>query len=152
MRNLTPCYGKILSFLVNDEDPEAPLEYAGAISFPANHSKFEIKYDEVSDMYYTLASRITCPEAKHHRTLLSLMASPDAHEWHLVCDVFDEREADPNGRKIGFQYIDFLYEGDDIIFLSRTAMNDAANFHNSNYMTFHRIKDFRDLPICNEIL
>ncbi|MBE6762720.1 MAG: exo-alpha-sialidase, partial [Ruminococcaceae bacterium] len=47
--------------------------------------------------------------------------------------------------KIGFQYVDFEIEGDDIIYLCRTAMNNAHNYHDANYSTFHRIKNFRDL-------
>ncbi len=48
----------------------------------------------------------------------------------------------------GFQYADWLFDGDDLVFLSRTAYDDertgANNFHNSNYLTFHRIEAFRD--------
>ena len=36
-------------------------------------------------------------------------------------------------------------EGEDIIYLCRTAMNNANNFHDSNYSTFHRIKNFRNI-------
>lgn len=37
----------------------------------------------------------------------------------------------------------WLGNGDDMIFLCRTAHNGAATFHDSNYSTFHRIPDFR---------
>ena len=37
------------------------------------------------------------------------------------------------------------FEGDDIIYVCRTAINNAHNFHDANYSTFHRIKDFRKL-------
>ena len=55
----------------------------------------------------------------------------------------------PEVKKHGFQYVEWLFEGDDIIFLSRTAFDDetggAHNNHDANYLTFHRIKDFRKL-------
>ena len=41
--------------------------------------------------------------------------------------------------------IHFEFEGDDIIYLCRTAMNGAHSFHDSNYSTFHRVEDFRKL-------
>ena len=138
-------YGLVLRYRVNTEDPEAPLEYERAIQFPANHSKFQIRYDEVSDMYFSIASRITRYEDRGKRTLLSLMASKDMLEWVTVCDLIDERENDPTGKKLGFQYVDFFYEGDDILYLCRTGMNGAANFHDTNYITFHRVPKFRDM-------
>ena len=57
--------------------------------------------------------------------------------------IFDYRDADHE--KVGFQYVDFEFDGDDIIFLSRTAMNGAHSFHDSNYSTFHTIENFRSL-------
>ena len=50
-----------------------------------------------------------------------------------------------DAKDVGFQYPDFFIEGDDIFLLCRTAMNGAANFHDANYSTFHRIRDFRSL-------
>ena len=56
-------------------------------------------------------------------------------------DLLDFRTC--NEKEVGFQYVDFEFDGDDIIFLCRTALNGAANFHDSNYSTFHRISAFR---------
>lgn len=145
MMRLDPCYGKVLRFKVDTLDPEAPLIFDRAIDFPANHSKFEIRYDEKTGKYYSIASRITAPEDKGKRTLLSLMSSDDLIHWSVVTDLIDRRSEDPTGHNIGFQYVDFFIEGDDILFLCRTAINGAANFHDSNFITFHRIERFRDL-------
>ena len=71
------------------------------------------------------------------------MESSDLNKWNIVCDLLDFRDADKN--KIGFQYVDFEIENDDIIYLCRTAINNAHNFHDANYSTFHRIKNFRSL-------
>ena len=138
-------YGLALRYLVDVEHPEEPLIFDRAIQFPANHSKFQVRYDETSGLYFSICSRITCVEERGRRTLLSLMASKDMEEWFTVCDLYDERENDPTGKKIGMQYVDFFYEGDDILYLCRTAMNNATNFHDSNYITFHRVKNFREL-------
>ena len=45
----------------------------------------------------------------------------------------------------GFQYPDWQFDGEDIICLVRTAYDGAHNFHDSNRITFHRIKNFRRL-------
>lgn len=145
MTKCTPNYGLALRYLVNTEDPDAPLAFDRAIEFPANHSKFQVRFDERSKQYFSIASRLTSAETNQHRTLLSLMASPDMLTWHTVCDLIDERANDPDGKRIGFQYVDFFFEGDDILYLCRTAMNGAHNFHDSNYITFHRIEKFRGL-------
>lgn len=139
----TPPYGLVLSYKVNTTDHDEPLKYSHSIKMPCNHSKFMIKYDTVSKKYYSVVTRIDCVERKDRRNLLSLMSSPDLENWSLVCDLIDKREQDME--KVGFQYVDFEIEGDDIIYLCRTALNNANNYHDSNYSTFHRIKNFRNL-------
>ena len=138
-----PSYGLALAYKVNTADPDAPLEYSHAIEFPCNHSKFTIKYDAVSKQYYSVATRIDCEERRNRRNLLSLMRSADLERWEVACDLIDMRHADMETH--GFQYVDFEFEGDDIIFLCRSAFNQAKNFHDSNYSTFHRIRDFRKI-------
>lgn len=71
------------------------------------------------------------------------MISDNLNDWEVLCDLIDRRDKDAHD--VGFQYVDFEFDGDDIIFLCRTAMNGAHNYHDSNYSTFHRIKNFRDL-------
>jgi hypothetical protein len=135
-------FGKVLAYRVDTKNPEAKLIYDHAISLPGNHSKFMIRYDEVSGYYYTIICRITDAGKVSDRRLLSLMKSKDCENWELVIDLIDKRaEAAPED--VGFQYPDFFIDGNDILFLCRTAMNGAANFHDSNYSTFHRIRNFR---------
>lgn len=143
MGKCTPNYGLVLAYRVNTEDPEAPLEYDRAISLPGNHSKFMIRYDTVTDRYYTIISRILGSDHISDRNLLTLMQSPDAEHWSIVCDLLDYRDSDP--RKVGFQYVDFFIEGEDLLWLCRTAFNDARDFHDANYSTFHRIHNFRNI-------
>jgi hypothetical protein len=60
----------------------------------------------------------------------------------------------PDRESHAFQYIDWLFDGDDIIAVSRTAYDDnlggAHRAHDANYMTFHRIKKFRRLAAEKE--
>ena len=135
-------YHTAIAFRVNTEDPEAPLTFSHLIDFPANYTKFMIKFDEESGYYYSIGARVYDPEKAWARNLLSLLRSRDLASWEVVTDLFDERGAD--AAKIGFQYVDFYFEGEDIIYLCRTARNGANNYHDSNYSTFHRIKNFRD--------
>ena len=139
----TPSYGRVLAYRVNTEDPDAPLIYSHAIEMPCNNSKFMIKYDAESRRYYSVATRIDCEARKNRRNLLSFLASDDLMHWTVVCDLLDYRHLDME--TVGFQYVDFMFEGDDILYLCRTAFNGAHNYHDANYQTFHRIRDFRSL-------
>jgi len=50
---------------------------------------------------------------------------------------------DESLRQIGFQYADWVFDGNDILAAVRTAYNGAHNLHDSNMITFHRLQDFR---------
>ena len=141
MRYQTQLEKKILAFHV-DDDPDAPLKYSHAINFDGNLSKFMIKYDEATNKYFSIISR-RIDEPKTVRNLLSLVSSSDTYKWETVCDLIDRRYDD--AQAVGFQYVDFEFEGNDIIYLCRTAMNKAKNYHDANYSTFHRIENFRNL-------
>lgn len=133
----------VLAYEVNTKDCEAMLEYSHCIPFPANKSKFMIKKDDFTGKYYSIVSRLKDNVPCHTRNLLSLMSSDDMKNWNVVCDLLDYSHTDPN--EVGFQYVDFEFDGNDIIYLCRTALNNAHNFHDANYSTFHRIKNFRNL-------
>ena len=77
------------------------------------------------------------------RNVLSLMASPDGIHWRLVKHLLDYRNED--AREVGLQYPSWFIDGDDILLQVRTALNGAANFHDANYSTFHRIRNYRAL-------
>ncbi|MBQ9408708.1 MAG: hypothetical protein IJU28_04870 [Clostridia bacterium] len=141
MTRCKPDFGLVLAFRVNADDPDAPLSYSHAISLSGNHSKFEIKYDGVSGCYYSIISRIRASENRYDRNLLSLMVSRDAENWHLACDLIDATDSDP--KQVGFQYVDFMFDGNDLLYLTRTAANGAHNFHDANSSVFDRVKDFR---------
>lgn len=135
--------GKELSF-----DPNT-----GFIPFDGGSKKFVIKYDSVSKCYWTLTNSVLpkyqqqYPDRKSSgfRNVLMLRKSTDLVHWKDVKIILEH----PDVLNHGFQYVDWLFEGKDIIVLSRTAYFDgkenAHNNHDANYLTFHRIKNFRSL-------
>ncbi len=134
MGGLKPNFGLAPVFRVDAADPEGPLRFERAVAFPANHSKFMVKRHAATGRYYSIATRITDPSRVGARNLLSLMASDDLWHWRVVRDVQDRRADDP--AKVGLQYVDFLIEGDRVLFLTRLADNDAHSFHDANYSVF----------------
>ena len=136
-------YHKVLVYEVDLEDPDAMLRFSHLADFPANFTKFMIKRDDKTGYYYSIGTRVYSPEKTGVRNLLSLLRSRDLMSWEIVYDILDYRNIDD--KHIGFQYVDFEIEENDIIFLCRTSFNGANNYHDSNYQTFHRIKDFRNM-------
>ena len=137
--NCEPSYGKIMYFEV--VAPDRPLSYLGTIDFPGNHAKFVVKYDETSRCYYSIIDRLRSHEHRLDRNLVSLMVSRDCISWSLAADIIDATDKDP--KLTGFQYTDFIFDGDDILYLTRAADNQAHSFHDANYSVFGKIERFR---------
>ena len=126
-------------------DGGSPEFTAGRLTaFPSTPSKADVIRDPVSGKYLSIVS-YRLEEPKTRRNLLSLIASEDLENWRLLCHIIDMRDADP--AFFGFQYADFIIDGNDILLLSRTAFSHAHSFHDSNFITFHRIKNFRMLSL-----
>ena len=143
MERCTPNYGRVLVFSVDEAHPEAPLRYSHAMEFPGNHAKFVIRREPVSGWYYSIVCRIRGSACAGDRNLCSLLKSPDMTRWQVAADLLDGTGEDP--RLVGYQYVDWIIDGEDILFLCRTARSGATSYHDSNYSTFHRVSRFRAL-------
>ncbi len=123
----------------------------GFIDFPGGGKKFTIRYDETSRCYWTLANAVPSTHAgknpERARNTLALASSPDLRHWTVRCVVLYH----PDNAKHAFQYADWQFDGDDLAVVSRTAFDDAdggaAIQHDANYLTFHRVKNFRALEM-----
>lgn len=120
----------------------------GFINFPGGAKKFTIRFDAKSDLYWSVASVVPVRLQKAgrpgaSRNTLALTYSKDLTNWTVGCVLLHH----PDIAKHGFQYVDWLFEGDDIIAVCRTAYDDggggANNYHDANFLTFHRITNFR---------
>ena len=141
MLGCEPNFGRVLCFGV--EGADQPLRYDRAIAFPGNHAKFVIRRDEATGDYYAIVCRIRDASTAGDRNLCSLIRSADLEHWELAADLIDGTDKDP--KLVGFQYCDWIFAGEDILFLCRTGMNGAHSMHDTNYSTFHRVKNFRSL-------
>ncbi len=121
----------------------------GFIDFVGGARKFSIRYDEKSRRYWTICNMIRKEfsdlDAGSVRNTLVIKSSKDLKNW-IVHKVLLYH---PDVKKHGFQYVDWQFDNKDIIYVSRTAFDDesggANNYHDANYLTFHRIKKFRKL-------
>ena len=122
-------------------DPET-----GFINFPGGATKFTIRRDPVTKKYIALVNNNTDPQYFRQRNVLSLSVSDDLIHWNVVKTLLEDDQgltwAD-SVKLTGFQYADWQFDGDDIIYLVRTAYDGSRNYHDSNRITFHRLDNFR---------
>ena len=110
----------------------------GFIRFPGGQAKFTIRYDDKSRRYWSLVSKITDPRSafqsgpryqpSNQRNVLVLTSSADLIHWQEHAIILRWREGLPiHARdRVGFQYVDWQIEGDDLIAVCRTAWNGAS--------------------------
>lgn len=127
----------------------------GFVPFPGGAKKFTIRFDPTSKRYWSLAS-IVHPRHRAEnpgsiRNTLALTCSPDLTNWSVRCILLYH----PDVKKHGFQYVDWLFDGDDMIAACRTAFDDglggARNNHDANFLTFHRFAGFRSRTMADSI-
>lgn len=137
---------------ISDDGATASFDPAtGFIDLPGGCKKFTIRYDTRSRLYWSLVNYI--PErqrgynVERTRNTVALVSSPDLRRWQVRSIVLYH----PDPVKHAFQYLDWQFEGDDIVAVARTAHDDGAggahNQHDANFMTFHRIANFRRLAM-----
>jgi hypothetical protein len=123
----------------------------GFIDFPGGSTKFTIRFDPLSQSYWSLSNYI--PTRHLHpgrrpgavRNTLALIRSKTLRHWQVRSIVAYHHDVANHG----FQYPDWQFEGDDIVAVSRTAHADglggAHNYHDANFLTFHRVPNFREI-------
>jgi hypothetical protein len=127
----------------------------GFVDFPGGAKKFAIRPDPESKLYWSLASIVAEPYRAENpgsiRNTLALTCSSNLVQWTVRCLLLHH----PDAKRHGFQYVDWLFDGADLVAVCRTAYDDetggAANFHDANFLTFHRFANFRRLTMADSV-
>jgi hypothetical protein len=137
---------------IEDDGATQTLDYeTGFRYFPGGATKFTVRWDPVSSCYWTLVNYQQSEPLKLNRNRLSVYTSPDLSEWtcrKVLLDGNLEGTPEEEAKNTGFQYVDWIFdpaEENTLLYLARTAYDGAHNFHDSNRITFSRIRDFRNL-------
>lgn len=125
------------------------LAFERLIPFPGGAKKFTIRWDARSKRYWTLSNPAlpqferSATDPASVRNTLVLMSSKDLRKWKAGRTVLSH----PDPEKHAFQYVDWQFDGNDLVVASRTAFDDeeggAHRAHDANYLTFHRVENFR---------
>ncbi len=120
----------------------------GFIKFPGGGKKFSIRYDEKTQRYLAIANYVPKEyrakvQLDRVRNTQALVSSADLKTWTVHQILLQH----PDTKKHGFNYIDWEFDGKDIIYVSRTAYDfgdkSARNYHDANFLTFHRLKGYK---------
>ena len=120
---------------------------------PGGQMKFHILYDEKTKLFWLLSSQSTdsmtdpkrlpenrynLPNNERHRLVLHF--SRNCVDWCFAGLVSDSGNAGQ-----GRHYASMAFSGNDLLVLSRSGDHRAKDAHNGNLITFHRVRNFRDL-------
>jgi len=142
------------------QEPGSPnkLQKAGPdewVDLPGADKKFAAAHDPVSGRFYVLSNPVLPAHFGHHepwnliRNTAALLSSEDLVHWDVVRLFLYS----PNIGHEAFQYLNFDFDGNDLVVASRTAFDLTGEprighcpprGHDSNLITFHRIENFRD--------
>lgn len=126
---------------------------AAFVPCPGGQMKFHILRDDITGLFWLLSSQATdsmtradrlladrygLPNNERHR--LQLHFSRNCLDWCFAGIV--AMGASPRQSR---HYASMVIDGDDLHILSRSGDERAASAHNGNLITFHTVKDFRDL-------
>ena len=147
--NSTPVVDKAAIVKVRDDGKSISFDPAtGFVEFPGGMTKFTIRRDPVTRLYLTLSNNNTEPAWSKQRNVLSLHVSDDLINWRHKKTLMEDDLGLPleeSIRQTGFQYVDWQFDGEDIIYVVRVAYDGAHNFHDANRITFHKIAGFREI-------
>ena len=151
-----PTGGKAAVVEVSDDGKESDFDpNTGFIDCPGGCKKLNIRFDPVSKRYWNISNWIPAWDQggnpERTRNTMALSSSEDLRNWTVNTILV----YDPDLSQHGFQYIDWVFDGNDIAALSRTACDDglggAHNQHDANFITFHRVANFRDLTMDDSV-
>lgn len=121
-------------------------------TMPGGGKKFTILYDLISNKFISITNVILNEDIRNNfqikqsdlRNVLALVSSSNLKDWKINTILLKHNEVHFHG----FQYVDWKFENENIVFVSRTAFEDslgnANSFHDANYLTFHVIGSFRN--------
>ncbi len=126
---------------------------ARIVSLPGGQMKFHILYDEEMKLYWLLSTQATDSMTKAYKLEKDRYNLPNNQRSRLVLH-FSKNMVDwcfagvvaIGGSELESRhYASMVINGNDLCILSRSGDARAASPHNGNLITFHKLKNFRDL-------
>lgn len=134
---------------VHDEGQRITFDPAsGFIDFPGGMTKFSIRHDPKTGKYLSFVNPNTDPRFAAQRNILAFAYSDDLWHWQIAKVVMRDDTGlthEDSIRLTGFQYVDWQFDGDDLIYVVRTAYRGAIRYHDSNRIIYRVLKNYAAL-------
>lgn len=123
------------------------------LPMPGGQMRFHVLYDEVTKLYWLLGSQATDSMTRPEFLPTSRYATPD-NERHRMVLHFSKNLVDwcfaglvdaTSSPREARHYASMDFDGEDLVILSRSGDARARSAHDGNLITFHRVRNFRDL-------
>lgn len=123
------------------------------LPFPGGQMRFHVLYDEQTKLYWMLGTQATDSMSRVETLAPDRFDLPNNERQRMVLH-FSKNMVDwcfaglvavGPGNKGSRHYASMDFDGDDLVILSRSGDENAQSAHNGNLITFHRVKNFRDL-------
>ncbi len=146
--NSSPFYDRAAMVEVSANGKVSSFTPENFINFPGGQSKFVIRKDEQTGIYWMMTNNNTNLAEAAQRNVLSLYASKDLRTWHHAKTLMEDDQDLTDDESIaltGFQYPDWQFDGENMIYLSRTAYGKGVpRYHDSNRITFGKVYNYKE--------
>lgn len=122
------------------------------LDLPTTVSRFVIKYDESIQKYICISNWYLTKNACRARNVLGISVSDDLVVWTQVDTLLVERDminTECSCWKTAFQYVDWDFDGEDLVLAVRETVGYSNTFHDGKYFTFYRVSNYRSLLQTN---
>lgn len=123
------------------------------LPLPGGQLRFHVTYDAKTKLYWLVGSQATDSMTRPDRMAKERFDLPYNERQRLVLHFsrnlvdwcFAGLVAKADGPRESRHYASMDIDGDDLVILSRSGDERAKSAHEGNLITFHRIKNFREL-------
>lgn len=144
--NSTPFHSRSAMIKITANGQTASFTPDDFIQFPGGQCKFVIRQDPQTGIYWAMLN--ATPTNAVQRNILELHASRNLKDWYFAKTLMIDDQGLSEEESIqltGFQYPDWQFDGEHLIYLSRTAYGPGVpRAHDSNRITFGRVVNYRD--------
>jgi len=121
--------------------------------FPGGQMKFHVLYDKITKLFWMVGTQSTDSMISPEKMPADRYNLPDNERRRLVLHFsknmidwcFAGLVAIGPIEKASRHYCSMAFDDDDLLIVSRSGDENAANPHNGNLITFHRVENFRSL-------
>ncbi len=123
------------------------------LPFPGGQMRFHVLFDERTKLYWLLGTQATDSMRRVNRLPADRYGASDNERQRLVLHFsrnmvdwcFAGIVAAGGSAREARHYASMAVDGDDLVVLSRSGDQRARSAHDGNLITFHRVRNFRDL-------